>query len=265
MKKIIFTDVDGTIIDIHGKTFNPSEYTVHAFNDLKKNNHVFVASGRTKCIMQSSVLKLDPSGYILANGAYVEYEGKVVFSKEFSKDDINDLLNSIRKYHGTVFLCGQDAVVCPDNTMEECANFARRWSAREDAIRNYDISEHVHLIIATFKQQEDSDAFKNEMSGRFTLTYQGKSKNFDIVPKGVDKGLGVLKAREYLCVEKENTYGFGDAMNDIRLFEAVGHNYCVGNGMDELKKVADEVCESCDDEGFYKSLLKEGIISAYYQ
>ena len=54
---------------------------------------------------------------------------------------------------------------------------------------------------------------------------------------------------EKLGIEKENTYAFGDGVNDVEMIQLVGHGVAMGNAVEELKEVADEVTLSVDDHG----------------
>ena len=54
---------------------------------------------------------------------------------------------------------------------------------------------------------------------------------------------------EALGVPMEDTYGFGDSMNDLEMIETVAHSVCMENGSDRLKESADLVCPAVDRDG----------------
>ena len=82
----------------------------------------------------------------------------------------------------------------------------------------------------------------------------------DVYRKGFKKGTGVQYMYERLGIPKENTYAFGDGINDIEMFELVGHGIAMGNAIDELKAVAEAVTDDVTDNGvahyFEKYLLE---------
>ena len=58
----------------------------------------------------------------------------------------------------------------------------------------------------------------------------------------------------------ERTVAFGDGGNDISMVERAGVGVAMGNGIAELKAVADMVTSSVDDDGVARALQKLGLI-----
>lgn len=78
-----------------------------------------------------------------------------------------------------------------------------------------------------------------------------------IMPKGIDKGSGIVKAAEMYGINRENLACIGDAENDLAMFEVAGVKVAVANAVDALKDAADVVCsEPCGDgvQEFVRSL-----------
>lgn len=75
----------------------------------------------------------------------------------------------------------------------------------------------------------------------------------DVTPPGVDKGSS-LRA---LCAEngwKGDVLAFGDGDNDAQLFAAATHKVAVGNAVELLKALADDVTEGYGGHGVAKFL-----------
>ena len=64
-----------------------------------------------------------------------------------------------------------------------------------------------------------------------------------ILPKHVNKGIGVKMALDYLELDGENTLVVGDAENDVDLFGVPGYKVAVSNAHPRLKMLADEITE----------------------
>jgi len=114
MKKLIFCDIDGTIVDGSRGLFNPSDKTKHAFKQLCKDNYVFIASGRNRSLLPKNITDLNPSGYVLCNGAYAEINNVVIYQECFKEDDISLLIDYIKKNSGFYILESIDKVFCDD-------------------------------------------------------------------------------------------------------------------------------------------------------
>ena len=56
------------------------------------------------------------------------------------------------------------------------------------------------------------------------------------------------------------TYAFGDHLNDIEMLQVVGHGVAMGNALEEVKSISDQVTLAVDQGGIYHGLLDLGII-----
>lgn len=77
---------------------------------------------------------------------------------------------------------------------------------------------------------------------------------FDIMPKNISKGQGIQTVSEMSGIALEEMMVFGDAENDISMFEVVKHSVAMGDAMSNLKAVAAFTTHSSDDEGIYHYL-----------
>ena len=67
MSKLIFLDVDGTLVDYHNRI---PESAVKAIRQARKNGH--------KAEMQPELWEIGLDGMIGGNGSYVEHHGQVL-------------------------------------------------------------------------------------------------------------------------------------------------------------------------------------------
>ena len=76
-KKIIFLDVDGTLVDFHGDL---PESAREAVLQAKANGHrLVVCTGRLKAQIYPQVLAMGFDGIIASAGAYVECDGREIY------------------------------------------------------------------------------------------------------------------------------------------------------------------------------------------
>ena len=76
----------------------------------------------------------------------------------------------------------------------------------------------------------------------------------EVVPKGCSKGTGILKVCERLGVAPEDTYAFGDSVNDLPMFAVAGCAIAMGNAAETVKKQASYVTDTLHDGGIYHAL-----------
>ena len=85
MKKIVFFDADGTILDI--KRGVP-ESAKKALRKLTCNgNDAFLCTGRAFSFVPDEVKRMAFTGMIANCGAYIAYRGKVLLDKEMTKEE----------------------------------------------------------------------------------------------------------------------------------------------------------------------------------
>ena len=82
----------------------------------------------------------------------------------------------------------------------------------------------------------------------------------DIVPADGGKGVGVTKVLEYFGIDRANAMAFGDGNNDLEMFQAVDNGIAMGNGSDDLKAIARDVCGKVSEDGIYHYCLEHGLI-----
>lgn len=71
----------------------------------------------------------------------------------------------------------------------------------------------------------------------------------EIVPKNINKGVGVARLAEKYRISKEEIICIGDSDNDIEMLQYAGLGVAVGNASPSVKRAADLVAPSCDDNG----------------
>ena len=97
-RKIVFFDIDGTLIDEH--TLIIPESAKKALKEMRSNGHLaFINTGRTACQIESLKSKLEFDGFICGCGTYVEYEDKVLLHKSLGNELTSKLVKALKKYH----------------------------------------------------------------------------------------------------------------------------------------------------------------------
>lgn len=76
----------------------------------------------------------------------------------------------------------------------------------------------------------------------------------DIISRGGGKVVGIKQYLERNNILPRETMAFGDGENDIEMLEAAGIGIAMGNADDIVKKSADYVTDSVDNDGIGKAL-----------
>lgn len=85
---------------------------------------------------------------------------------------------------------------------------------------------------------------------------QSSERNIEIMPRGVDKGLGVRDLAALLGVPLSQVMTLGDQENDIPMIQAVGYGVAMGNACPTVKAAARFVTGTNNECGFAQAIEK---------
>jgi hydroxymethylpyrimidine pyrophosphatase-like HAD family hydrolase len=87
-------------------------------------------------------------------------------------------------------------------------------------------------------------------------SHVGGSTVLDVMPLGVDKGTGAIRALEHLGIEPSDSISFGDMPNDLPLFAATSRGFAVGRSDPVVTNSVDEVLEDVEQDGFGRKIAE---------
>ena len=100
---------------------------------------------------------------------------------------------------------------------------------------------------------EYGDLIRSEFLKKFGKDYQiieTYPGTVEVMPKGIDKGNGLLRYANSVGIAMKNIISFGDNENDNTLLEMSGWGVCLKDGNEKTKKLADDITDySCVDGG----------------
>ena len=86
MRKAIFFDIDGTLLDCLNGITDITPRVKRAIRELQaKGNYVFIATGRPYAFLNEDLLNFGFDGFVLTNGAYVKVGDKCIYKEAIKK------------------------------------------------------------------------------------------------------------------------------------------------------------------------------------
>ena len=251
--KIIFSDVDGTLLNSSHKVL-PG--TVYAIRELKKKGIPFVIiSARSpsgiRPILQENHFTCPMISY---SGALVLDENEnVLYSEGFSRDDAAEMIRFIEsnQLDCTWNIYSMDTWIVKDRSdprVRREENIVKANSIEGSAL-SLDPSAKVGKILLMCNPDKILDI---EQASSDIL--------IEIMQGGITKSTGVTELCRLWNIPMEDTLAFGDHYNDLEMLETVALPFLMGNAPEELKERFENVTASNNDEGIYKALLRLGII-----
>ena len=236
MKKAIFFDIDGTLLDYMNGIVDITPKVKQAIHSLQEEGHyVFIATGRPYAFLSKSILDFGFDGFVLANGAHVIIKNKTIFSEYLDKSFVSNLVDELENLNIQYVLEGDTVGVSKEL-------FKVNYSLDDIGIYKIEMmcpnDETVEKCLNIVQRNEDYD-YVNSIA----------LKSFELYSKKNTKATGIIKALEYLDIDINNSYAFGDGKNDIEMLETVGCGIAMGNACDSIKKYANEITTSIHDDG----------------
>ncbi|ACD23909.1 phosphatase YidA [Clostridium botulinum B str. Eklund 17B (NRP)] len=260
MKKIIFLDIDGTLLDCFNGLLDITPKVKEVIHSLQANgDYVFIASGRPYAFLSQAILDFGFDGFILANGAQVIIDNNTIYSDPINKEFVKNLISEFERNNIQYILEGEFYSYMKDCYKEFYDLYESLGVSRRYIKSAYDIEEiDVHKVEMLCTDVEASRLCLSLVKSASNYDYFSSmdEKSFELYSKKNTKATGILKALDYLGIPIENSYAFGDGKNDIEMLSAVGCGIAMGNACDEVKRHAKEVTDTVHNDGVAMGIEK---------
>lgn len=253
MKKAIFFDIDGTLLDYMDGITDITPKVKQAINSLQEEGHyVFIATGRPYAFLSKSILDFGFNGFILANGAHVIINNKTIFSEYLDKSFVRNLVEELENLNIQYVLEGEYYAYMKDSFKEFHDFYDSVGVSKELFNVNYSLNDiEVYKVEMMCPNDEIVEECLRIVQRNEDYDYVNSIalKSFELYSKKNTKATGIIKALEYLDIDISNSYAFGDGKNDIEMLETVGCGIAMGNACDSIKIYAKEITTSIYDDG----------------
>ncbi|MCD8317946.1 MAG: Cof-type HAD-IIB family hydrolase [Paraprevotella sp.] len=252
--KAVFFDIDGTLVSF--QTHRIPQSTLDAVAALRSRGiKVYIATGRPSAFIDN-LGSLEYDGMITVTGAHCfTREGKVIYHHPVPAADVERVIaytGRDTEAYPVIFVCENEMFVTKiDDDVNEVARLlnlkmpAGRPSAHAEG-------KDVSQLISLFKADREPELMSTLMPG--CLSTRWHPLFTDVIAKGVDKSVGIDRVLAYEGIRLDEVMAFGDGGNDMAMLSHVPCGVAMGNGCEELKKVATYVTDSVDDDGVAKAL-----------
>ena len=272
-------DIDGTLTNDNGVI---PESAALAVRKARENGHlVFICTGRSRNIIFPDILEVGFDGIIGAAGGYIEIGDNILFHEQIKKENIQQLVKFFDTHEIDFLLESNQGTFSSKNAKQRMLSVIERHLLDKpdfkEAIEKgfmpfYEmliegeglIREDINKIVFFGSDDFPFERIAQEFESTFTIipnTVSAFRKNGgELSILGINKSTAIMKVIEHFNISKEHTFAYGDSLNDLEMLEFVHHGIAMGNAHESVKKVADEVTDSHDENGIYNSFKKYGLI-----
>lgn len=257
MIKAVFFDIDGTLVSF--KTHRVPDSAKRAIAALRaKGVRVFIASGR-QLLAINNLEDLQFDGYVALNGGYCIVGEQVIYKHSMPSEDMVSLVQYMEERENFPCIFVHENAFCINYTDERTDEVFRLLNFPQPPtlpLREAATGDIFQLVAFFTKEQEKAimAVMPHCEATRWNPLFS------DVIPKGSSKQVGVDKMLDYFGISLDESMAFGDGGNDVLMLKHVGIGVAMGNAEDEVKRAADYVTGSVDEDGVEKALRHFGVI-----
>lgn len=268
MKKIIAMDIDGTLLNSKRILLEETKETLLKLQ--REGNTLLLASGRPYKGMVALAKELEMDQHhglvVCYNGSQVRdvQTGEILYNKPLTLAEARGVLKHLENFD-VIPMVADDEYFLVKNVFGGILHEVNDANIIEYESRGngFLLKEMKDLSQIDFEPNKILVAgepsylkahylelrapFENELSSMFTAPVY-----YEFTPQNVDKGTA-LKA-VYKDKKDGVVVAFGDAENDLSMFEFADISIAMGNATDEVKEKADHVTLSNDENGIAYAL-----------
>lgn len=256
--KIIFFDIDGTLIDIHRRQI--SQRTLETLIRLKERQIILCISTGRAPMSVPRFAGWEPDVFLTFNGSYCYNRQQIIYKNPLSTEDAKQIVRNAAAINRPVSAATPQKLAAngKDEDLVHYFSLAKLDVNVSDEFDGMIERDEVYQIMSGGRESEYPALLRGVQNAKTAAWWD---RAVDIIPADSGKGVGIESVLSYYHLKKEEALAFGDGNNDIDMLQAVGTGVAMGNASDELKAVADEVCGPAAEDGIYHYCVGHGLIT----
>lgn len=256
VKTVCFFDCDGTLIPHAYRvgTFSQkvSERVSEAIGEyVAAGNLAFLSTARMPQVINESLRALPTSGMVCADGGYVERDGRPILDAPFDPDLMDELLHECFDLGLGCLLDARDGSFtiggCPLNVVGDLPDLA----SVEDIHAAY---PDLHVWKASLTDEDFARLARYSHVLDRCEHYAAGEGAHELTRLGVGKGSGARRLLATVEGTPEHVICFGDAGNDLPIFEICDVRVAMGDAAEEAKERATYVTGDVAHDGVAEGL-----------
>lgn len=287
MYKMIAIDLDGTLLNCCGEVTEKNKQAINIA--IKKNIEVVLTSGRMPGAILPIANEIKANKYMISgNGAsiYNIETGETIYNNYISKEKLLEIIKLCEK--NSVFY----SIYTNNVILTQSLDYNILYYNHENKKNSYNRRININILNDVYKYIEnyiENDFLKiticesNKVIFKSIMNKIKKIKDVNILEvrhmskkiikhgsddveisyfyaeitnKNVNKWSAMEELIKKLKIKKEEVIAIGDNINDKEMIMNSGLGIVMGNSSLEMKKIADEIVSSNDENGVAEAILK---------
>jgi Cof subfamily protein (haloacid dehalogenase superfamily) len=265
MYKLLVLDFDDTLLD-DNLTVSPGNLNA-IVAAMEKGVYVVFNSGRSNDSMIKFIERLnihdDHEYFASFNGARLDtVGGENIFLKCIEGPILKKLIDYGNEYDLVVQFYDNGMVVEKDS--ETVQTYVKLTNIDYRIMSNiYDLKQSVKVLFNSQdieKLNRLKARIETELEGQVNVFFS-KPTYLEVLNIEANKGLVVKYLAEILNIKQEEIIAVGDSFNDIYMIEYAGLGVAVKNAKEDVKKFADYITKTTNNEDAIKEVIEKFILN----
>lgn len=262
MLKLFASDLDGTLLQENNHILAEDK---QALNELVAHQvELAIATGRADNEIKEIYKLIEQVGHrVSQNGSFVHNKQNAILHTSAFPNDVSKLLYElIEQEHADYLVSTVD-----DIFVKEMTPFLKKFEhlfffpliIENNFSKNIgqSISPSKFMIIGETEEIVSVQNIIHKYLDADIESYLSDNRCVDIVPKGINKGMGLTKLINTLGIKPEEIAVIGDSFNDISMFQMTPNSYAISTAHQDVKKHATKVVDYVHEA--ISDLKKQGL------
>jgi len=261
-RHLIVLDLDGTLLTDEKIISTKTEQTLR--KAVEAGHEIMIATGRPYRSSEPYYKQLDMRTPIVNfNGAFVHHpkdRSFRTFHEAISLPVVQDVVESLNQFRFQNIVAEVKDDVYVHHHDEKLLNIFGYGDPKVTIgdLRNYLKDDPTSLLIQSDEEfvpqirKHLEDVHAEVINHR---RWGAPWHVIEIIRNGLNKAVGLSKAASYLGIPKERIIAFGDEDNDLEMIEYAGVGVAMGNAIEPLKNIANEITLTNNEDGIAELLI----------
>ncbi|MCC2031719.1 Cof-type HAD-IIB family hydrolase [Microbacterium allomyrinae] len=269
--RIVFLDVDGTLID-HSQRLAPA--VVQAVRGARASGHlVYLSTGRSRVEIPDFVTEIGFDGVISAGGGFIEHGDDLLAAHTMPEPVVRDLVGFFERHDIEYTLQAYESAHPSKGLLTrmqplftELGFDSARGERLVETMTYRGPAPTSGIAKATFfgTDPRTFSVVRDGLGDRFhvitgTIPYLGEAGG-EVSLGGIHKGAAITQLVRALGLDIADSIAIGDSTNDLEMLEAAGVGIAMGNADAAVKAIADEITTAVDDDGVARAFARHGLV-----
>ncbi len=266
--KLIAIDMDGTLLNSQNIVSKKNSEALYKAKE--QGLYVILSTGRilTSALYYGQAIELgDP--IIACNGAIVSSGNgdNILYDKSIEVEASKELIKLAEENHiyyhfydrDTFYTreIKDDVVRFYDSYDDNLGDHKMNIEVLDDPVKFLDRKPSIYKFVFIDNDKEKLLDFRMKLSYINGVEISSSwENNIEVMSSGISKGYGLKYLIDTLNIDKSQVVAIGDNENDIPMFKISGLSIAMGNGESTIKKNADIVTDTNDENGVAKAIEK---------